>query len=77
MAPVQCSDWLCATPRPPVLLATNPPTDSPVIPAYFIGRSACQGCTKVLRGSPGAAGPGEPQDRPVKPASRRPVMPGR
>jgi phospholipase C len=32
-------------PRPPVLLPTNPPTDSPKIPAYFIGRPACEGCT--------------------------------
>jgi phospholipase C len=32
-------------PRPPVLLATNPPTDSPAIPAYFTGRPACLGCT--------------------------------
>ena len=32
-------------PRPPVLLPTNPPTDSPSIPAYFIGRPACPGCT--------------------------------
>jgi len=32
-------------PRPPVLLATNPPTDSPAIPAYFRGKPACVGCT--------------------------------
>jgi phospholipase C len=32
-------------PRPPVLLATNPPTDSPTIPPYFAGRSPCMGCT--------------------------------
>jgi phospholipase C len=32
-------------PRPPVLLATNPPTDSPAIPPYFAGRSPCVGCT--------------------------------
>jgi len=32
-------------PRRPVLLPTNPPTDSPTIPAYFIGRPACWGCT--------------------------------
>jgi phospholipase C len=31
--------------RPPVLLPTNPPTDSPSIPAYFRGQSACLGCT--------------------------------
>jgi phospholipase C len=34
-------------PRPPVLLPTNPQTDSPSIPAYFIGRPACNGCTAV------------------------------
>jgi phospholipase C len=32
-------------PRPPVLLPTNPPTDSPSIPAYFHGQPACAGCT--------------------------------
>ena len=32
-------------PRAPVLLATNPPTDSPSIPAYFRGRPPCVGCT--------------------------------
>ena len=32
-------------PRPPVLLATNPPTDSATIPLYFAGRSPCVGCT--------------------------------
>ena len=33
------------TPRKPVLLPTNPPTDSPTIPAYFHGKPACVGCT--------------------------------
>jgi phospholipase C len=32
-------------PRSAVLLATNPPTDSPSIPAYFRGKPACVGCT--------------------------------
>ena len=32
-------------PRPPVLLPLNPPTDSPVIPAYFLAKPACRGCT--------------------------------
>ena len=32
-------------PRPPVLLPTNPPTDSPSIPAYFNGLGPCVGCT--------------------------------
>jgi phospholipase C len=39
-------------PRPPLLLATNPPTDSSTIPAYFIGRSACVGCTTLPYSSP-------------------------
>jgi phospholipase C len=33
------------TPRSPVLLPTNPPTDSPSIPAYFTGKGPCVGCT--------------------------------
>jgi phospholipase C len=32
-------------PRPPVLLPTNPPTDSPSIPASFSGKDSCVGCT--------------------------------
>ncbi len=32
-------------PRKPLLLPTNPPTDSPVIPRYFIGKPPCFGCT--------------------------------
>jgi phospholipase C len=32
-------------PRPPVLLPTNPPTDSPSIPPYFKGKPPCFGCT--------------------------------
>jgi phospholipase C len=32
-------------PRPPLLLPTNPPTDSPSIPPYFTGKPACWGCT--------------------------------
>jgi phospholipase C len=39
-------------PRPPVLLETNPPTDSPAIPLYFMGRPACLGCTTVPPGTP-------------------------
>jgi phospholipase C len=37
-------------PRAPVLLATNPPTDSPSIPAYFTGKGACVGCTATPPG---------------------------
>jgi phospholipase C len=33
------------TPRSPVLLPTNPPTDSPSIPGYFRGKGPCYGCT--------------------------------
>ena len=32
-------------PRAPVLLPTNPPADSPSIPAYFSGMPPCPGCT--------------------------------
>ncbi len=32
-------------PRKPLLLPTNPPTDSPLIPRYFVGKPACFGCT--------------------------------
>ena len=34
-------------PRKPVLLPTNPPTDSPSIPAYFKGKPSCVGCTTL------------------------------
>jgi len=45
-------------PRPPLLLPTNPPTDSPSIPLYFIGKPACWGCTApppagITRHAPG------------------------
>jgi phospholipase C len=32
-------------PRAPVLLPTNPPTDSPSVPGYFTGLPPCPGCT--------------------------------
>jgi phospholipase C len=32
-------------PRPPLLLATNPPSDSPTLPAAFVGQPPCLGCT--------------------------------
>jgi phospholipase C len=32
-------------PRAPLLLPTNPPTDSPGIPAYFNKKPRCRGCT--------------------------------
>jgi phospholipase C len=38
--------------RAPVLLATNPPADSPSIPAYFRGKPACVGCTTPPPGGP-------------------------
>jgi phospholipase C len=34
-------------PRPPLLLPTNPPTDSPTIPAVFQGMGPCVGCTTL------------------------------
>ena len=37
-------------PRAPVLLSTNPPTDSPSIPSYFAGKPPCQGCTTTPTG---------------------------
>ena len=37
-------------PRQPVLLPTNPPTDSPSIPAYFAGKGSCSGCTTTPPG---------------------------
>jgi phospholipase C len=39
------------SPRVPVL-ATNPPTDSPTIPAYFLGKPPCAGCTTPPPGGP-------------------------
>ncbi len=32
-------------PRKPLLLPTNPPSDSPTLPVYFSGKPACLGCT--------------------------------
>jgi phospholipase C len=34
-------------PRNPLLLPTNPPTDSPSLPYYFKNNPACLGCTTV------------------------------
>jgi phospholipase C len=34
-------------PRPPLLLPTNPPTDSTSIPTYFHSKPPCVGCTTV------------------------------
>jgi phospholipase C len=39
------------SPRPPLLLPTNPPTDSPSIPAYFDGMGPCYGCTNPPPGN--------------------------
>ena len=38
-------------PRAPVLLPTNPASDSPALPAYFTGLPACLGCTVPPPGS--------------------------
>ena len=45
-------------PLPPLLLPTNPPTDSPVLPPFFSGQPACVGCTTLppVYVSPGAGG---------------------
>jgi phospholipase C len=51
-------------PRAPLLLPTNPPTDSPSIPAYFTGQPACWGCTSAPPA--GMAGP-RPRRRPTRP----------
>ena len=40
-------------PRAPVLLPTNPPTDSPSIPSYFTGLGPCVGCTATPPGTSG------------------------
>jgi phospholipase C len=37
-------------PRPPVLLPTNPPSDSPTIPVAFVGQPPCLGCTALPPG---------------------------
>jgi phospholipase C len=34
-------------PRPPFLLPTNPPTDSPVVPPFFTRAPPCVGCTTL------------------------------
>jgi phospholipase C len=34
-------------PRPPFLLPTNPPTDSPAIPSFFHNAPTCVGCTTL------------------------------
>ena len=45
-------------PRPPLLLPTNPPTDSPTIPAYFAGKPPCDGCTALPPARNTSAGAG-------------------
>jgi phospholipase C len=40
-------------PLRPLLLPTNPPTDSPSLPRYFAGKPACPGCTKPPPGGGG------------------------
>jgi len=42
-------------PRAPVLLPTNPPTDSPSIPGYFKGQGPCVGCTATPPSTSGLA----------------------
>jgi len=38
------------SPRGPLLLPTNPPSDSASIPLYFLGKPPCVGCTTVPPG---------------------------
>ncbi|HEV2373741.1 MAG TPA: alkaline phosphatase family protein [Streptosporangiaceae bacterium] len=45
-------------PRGPFLLPTNPPSDSPNIPAFFAGKPACMGCTTLPPGGVGNPIPG-------------------
>jgi phospholipase C len=62
-------------PRPPVLLPTNPPTDSPSIPAYFTGKPPCVGCTIPPPAAPrrkrAATPPPKPPARKHKSATAR------
>lgn len=44
------------TPRAPVLLPTNPPTDSPSIPAYFAGKPPSTGCSVLPSATPALLG---------------------
>jgi hypothetical protein len=48
-----------------LLLPTNPPTDSPAIPLYFIGKPACWGCT-----APPPAGFSRKAPGPYRPKAR-------
>jgi phospholipase C len=50
-------------PREPYLLPTNPPTDSPTIPRYFIGKPPCYGCTTLPPAYSGAAHHGSPSKK--------------
>ena len=36
-------------PRPPVLLFTNPPSDSPDLPTYFVTHGRCYACTNIVQ----------------------------
>ena len=56
-------------PRGPVLLPTNPPADSPSIPAYFAGEPPCLGCTTLPPGR-AHAGRGHRPRRALHPARR-------
>ncbi|HKH88233.1 MAG TPA: alkaline phosphatase family protein [Acidimicrobiales bacterium] len=45
-------------PRPPMLLPTNPPSDSPDLPTWFKGLGPCDGCTALPVGTTGTGPPG-------------------
>jgi phospholipase C len=49
-------------PRAPVLLPTNPSSDSPTLPAYFSGLPPCDGCTTT---PPSLSSSQEPNPNPV------------
>jgi phospholipase C len=53
-------------PRKPYLLPTNPPTDSPTIPHYFIGKPPCYGCTTPPPAYSGAAHHSSPSKKKKK-----------
>jgi hypothetical protein len=53
-------------PRAPLLLPTNPPTDSPSIPPFFAQTGPCYGCTSLpplAPLQPGVKPPGPPPRR--------------
>ncbi|HEV2450399.1 MAG TPA: hypothetical protein VGS62_00540 [Streptosporangiaceae bacterium] len=56
-------------PRKPVLLPTNPPTDSLHIPAYYVTAPPCLGCTAPPPASTSRQTP-VPAGHTIQPAAR-------